>query len=64
MSQQSSRGSADGVTFWENAVHGAEQGNAVLGTAHTEEVSDVVPSGELDRLRETSGSTSDLKALS
>lgn len=55
MSQQASSASADGVTSWENAVRRAEQGDAVPVTAHTEAVSDVVPSGEFDRLRATSG---------
>lgn len=59
MSQQPSSASADGVTSWENAVYHAEPGDTVPVTAHTEEVSDVVPSGEFNRLRETSGILSD-----
>lgn len=38
---------------WQNAVHRAEQGETVAVIAHGEHVADVVPSGELDRLRET-----------
>lgn len=59
MSQQPSSVSADGVTSWENAVRRTEQGDTVPVTAHTEAVSDVVPSGEFDRLRATSGILSD-----
>ena len=38
---------------WQDAVHRAEQGEIVPVIAHGEHVADVVPSGELDRLRET-----------
>ena len=38
---------------WEDAVRRAERGETVAIIAHGEHVADVVPSGELDRLRET-----------
>lgn len=38
---------------WHNAVQRAEQGETVAVIAHGKHVADVVPSGELDRLRET-----------
>jgi antitoxin (DNA-binding transcriptional repressor) of toxin-antitoxin stability system len=38
---------------WEDAVRRAEHGETVAVIAHGEHVADVVPSGELDRLRET-----------
>jgi antitoxin (DNA-binding transcriptional repressor) of toxin-antitoxin stability system len=38
---------------WDNALRRAEQGETVAVIAHGEHVADVVPSGELDRLRET-----------
>ncbi len=38
---------------WQDAVHRAERGEVVPVIAHGEHVADVVPSGELDRLRET-----------
>ncbi|MGO1055374.1 hypothetical protein [Crossiella sp. CA198] len=38
---------------WEDAVRRAEGGETVAVIAHGEHVADVVPSGELDRLRET-----------
>jgi antitoxin (DNA-binding transcriptional repressor) of toxin-antitoxin stability system len=38
---------------WDDAVRRAEQGQTVAVIANGEHVADVVPSGELDRLRET-----------
>ena len=38
---------------WRDAVQRAEHGETVAVIAHGEHVADVVPSGELDRLRET-----------
>ena len=38
---------------WDDAVKRAERGETVAVIAHGEHVADVVPSGELDRLRET-----------
>ncbi len=38
---------------WQSAVQRAEYGETVAVIAHGEHVADVVPSGELDRLRET-----------
>lgn len=38
---------------WDEAVRRAERGETVAVIAHGEHVADVVPSGELDRLRET-----------
>ncbi|RCW43149.1 hypothetical protein DFQ14_10736 [Halopolyspora algeriensis] len=45
--------SADGLASWNQAVERAEHGESVPIIAHGEHVADVVPSGELDRLRET-----------
>lgn len=53
MSEQPSSVSTEGLESWENAVRRAEQGETVPVIAHGEHVADVVPSGELDRLRET-----------
>ncbi|AYY11364.1 hypothetical protein EF847_00140 [Actinobacteria bacterium YIM 96077] len=41
------------TTAWQDAVRRAEDGQSVAIIAHGEHVADVVPSGELDRLRET-----------
>src|SRR2546429_4014794 len=41
------------ASLWEQAVRRAEQGETVAVIAHGDHVADVVPSGELDRLRET-----------
>ena len=41
------------AAMWEDAVRRAERGEFVAVIAHGEHVADVVPSGELDRLRET-----------
>lgn len=41
------------AAMWEDAVRRAERGETVAVIAHGEHVADVVPSGELDRLRET-----------
>jgi antitoxin (DNA-binding transcriptional repressor) of toxin-antitoxin stability system len=38
---------------WEQAVERAERGETVAVLAHTRHVADVVPSGEIARLRET-----------
>jgi len=38
---------------WQDAVERAERGEVVAVIAHGEHVADVVPSGELDRLRES-----------
>jgi antitoxin (DNA-binding transcriptional repressor) of toxin-antitoxin stability system len=38
---------------WADVVRRAEHGDTVAVIAHGEHVADVVPSGELDRLRET-----------
>jgi len=45
--------SADGLESWNDAVRRAEHGEVVAVIAHGKHVADVVPSGELDRLRET-----------
>jgi PHD/YefM family antitoxin component YafN of YafNO toxin-antitoxin module len=45
--------SADSFESWNDAVRRAEHGETVAVVAHGEHVADVVPSGELDRLRET-----------
>lgn len=41
------------ASTWRDAVRRAEAGQSVPVIAHGEHVADVVPSGELDRLRET-----------
>ena len=38
---------------WDEAIQRAEHGETVAVIAHGEHVADVVPSGELERLRET-----------
>lgn len=48
---------------WEDAVRRAERGETVAVIAHGEHVADVVPSGELNRLRETIEILSDADAL-
>jgi antitoxin (DNA-binding transcriptional repressor) of toxin-antitoxin stability system len=48
--------SADGLESWNDAVRRAEHGEVVAVIAHGKHVADVVPSGELDRLRETTRS--------
>jgi len=48
---------------WEDAVHRAERGEIIAVIAHGEHVADVVPSGELDRLRETIEILSDPEAM-
>lgn len=53
MSEQPVGVSADGLESWFDAVRRAERGEVVPVIAHGEHVADVVPSGELDRLRET-----------
>lgn len=45
--------SADTFEWWNDAVRRAEHGETVAVVAHGEHVADVVPSGELERLRET-----------
>lgn len=53
VSEQPSGVSTEGLESWNNAVRRAEQGETVPVIAHGEHVADVVPSGELERLRET-----------
>lgn len=48
---------------WEDAVRRAERGEIIAVVAHGEHVADVVPSGELDRLRETIEVLSDAEAM-
>lgn len=43
----------EALSSWTDAVRRAEHGETVPVIAHGEHVADVVPSGELDRLRET-----------
>lgn len=45
--------STDGFESWHDAVHRAKRGETVAVISHGEHIADVVPSGELDRLRET-----------
>ncbi len=44
---------AEDSPSWAGVVHRAEHGDTVAVIAHGEHVADVVPSGELDRLRDT-----------
>lgn len=44
---------AEDQPSWTDVVRHAEHGETVSVVAHGEHVADVVPSGELDRLRET-----------
>jgi antitoxin (DNA-binding transcriptional repressor) of toxin-antitoxin stability system len=55
--------SADGLESWNDAVRRAEHGEVVAVIAHGKHVADVVPSGELDRLRETIEVLSDPEAM-
>ena len=55
--------SADGLESWNDAVRRAEHGEVVAVIAHGKHVADVVPSGELDRLRETIEILSDPDAM-
>src|SRR5260370_21335799 len=59
VSEQPTSVSADGLASWNDAVRRAERGDTVAVIAHGEHVADVVPSGELDRLRETVAVLSD-----
>ena len=63
MSEQPVVVSADGLESWSEAVRRAERGEVVPVIAHGEHVADVVPSGELDRLRETIEVLSDPDAM-
>ena len=44
---------AEDQPSWSEVVRHAEHGESVSVMAHGEHVADIVPSGELDRLRET-----------
>ena len=44
---------AEDQPSWSEVVRHAEHGESVSVLAHGEHVADIVPSGELDRLRET-----------
>ena len=63
MSEQPASVSADVLASWNDAVRRAERGEVVPVIAHGEHVADVVPSGELDRLRETIEVLSDAEAM-
>jgi antitoxin (DNA-binding transcriptional repressor) of toxin-antitoxin stability system len=63
MSEQSVSVSTDGFESWNDAVRRAENGKTVAVIAHGKHVADVVPSGELDRLRETIEVLSDPEAV-
>jgi antitoxin (DNA-binding transcriptional repressor) of toxin-antitoxin stability system len=51
------------AAVWEDAVRRAEHGETVAVISHGEHVADVVPSGELARLRETIEVLSDSDAM-
>jgi antitoxin (DNA-binding transcriptional repressor) of toxin-antitoxin stability system len=63
MSEDTVSVSADGLESWNEAVRRAEHGETVAVIAHGEHVADVVPSGELDRLRETIEVLSDSRVV-
>jgi antitoxin (DNA-binding transcriptional repressor) of toxin-antitoxin stability system len=53
VSEPVTRVTAEESPSWEEVVRHAEHGDTVAVVAHGRHVADVVPSGELDRLRET-----------
>ena len=53
MSEPAATIRAEDEPSWAEVVRHAEHGESVSVIAHGEHVADVVPSGELDRLRET-----------
>jgi hypothetical protein len=56
--------STDGLESWNDAVRRATNGEVVAVIAHGQHVADGVPSGELERLRETIEVLSDRDAIS
>ena len=63
MSEPPASVSADGFESWNDAVRRAENGEVVAVIAHGRHVADVVPSGQLERLRETIEVLSDPDAV-
>ncbi|MEQ3551660.1 hypothetical protein WIS52_14385 [Pseudonocardia nematodicida] len=70
MSEQPASVSADALhavgqqaASWEQAVRRAQDGETVAVLAHGQHVADVVPSGEIERLRETIEVLSDTDLL-
>lgn len=63
MSEQSVSVSAESLVSWSDALQRAERGETVPVIAHGEHVADVVPSGELERLREMIEVLSDPEAM-
>ena len=57
------RSASEQAASWNEAVIRAAGGETVAVVAHGEHVADVVPSGELDRLRETIEVLSDTDAV-
>lgn len=53
MSEQPTSVTTDGLESWNDAVRLAEHGETVAVITHGRHVADVVPSGEVERLRET-----------
>ncbi|WP_300015105.1 hypothetical protein [Pseudonocardia sp.] len=53
MSEPVTRVTAEESPSWAEVVRHTEHGDTVAVIAHGDHVADVVPSGELDRLRET-----------
>lgn len=53
MSQPEFTVRAEDQPSWAEIVRHAEQGESISVIAHGEHVADIIPSGELDRLRET-----------
>jgi antitoxin (DNA-binding transcriptional repressor) of toxin-antitoxin stability system len=54
---------AEDQPSWAEIVHHAERGESVSVIAHGDHVAEIVPSGELDRLRETIEVLSDSKLV-
>ncbi|MGH3913447.1 MAG: hypothetical protein ACRDTC_08555, partial [Pseudonocardiaceae bacterium] len=63
MAEQPMSVSTDRFESWNDAVRRAENGETIAVIAHGKHVADVVPSGELDRLRETIEVLSDPDAV-
>ncbi|MFD0199766.1 MULTISPECIES: hypothetical protein [Saccharothrix] len=63
MSEQPVTVSVEASPSWTEVVRHAEHGETVSVIAHGRHVADVVPSGELDRLRETVDVLSDTELV-
>lgn len=63
VSTDSLHAASEHARSWEQAVERAERGETVAVLAHGRHVADVVPSGEIERLRETIDVLSDSELL-